>query len=109
MKLDINLDTKEILEVAQQKAHEKAKNIALNLVSEHFDNGQYYGHKKGFGYLQIQECIDSLLTSDSLNEKIKDLCDVYWGDLLNKAVLHQLERKAQKEANRVINGNGKKA
>ncbi len=109
MKLDINLDTKEILEVAQQKAHEKAIGIALNLVSDHFDNGQYYGHKKGFGYLQIQEYIDSLLTSDSLNEKIKELCDSHWDEVLSNAVLHQLERKAQKEANRIINGDGKKA
>ncbi len=102
MKLDINLDTKEILEVAQQKAHEKAKNIALNLVSEHFDSGQYYGHKKGFGYLQIQEVIDSLLTSDSLTSQIEALVKEHWEEALEKAVKYQLERKASNEAFKLV-------
>lgn len=102
MKLDFNLDVDSIKEIAEKSAHEKAKSIALNLVSDHFDSGQYYGHKKGFGYLQIQEVIDSLLTSDSLTSQIEALVKEHWEEALEKAVKYQLERKASKEAFKLV-------
>jgi hypothetical protein len=98
MQLNIDIDSGEIAKRATEQANTDIHRIAANRVRAYFNDGSYYGQKKGLGLLIVEETIDNLLTSDDMNDRIKKITEENFGRILEQAVVHALTRKAQKQA-----------
>lgn len=104
MKLDIDIN-----QIASTVQAEMEKDAAAlmhrrirNQFSTFFDSGQHWGHKKGMGYLLIEQILDDLVTDEHFEEMVRSQAKAKFQEMLTEQIAYQMRRKAMKVAAQVV-------